>query len=82
MNRSGMMGAFQEVCFEIPVSTSAKPDWRTIKTKHGYQYVALFHTSFGIKFSLLGNGNSTSSSSMKVGLMEFCSLVIVEDRKI
>lgn len=39
MNRSGMMGAFQEVCFEIPISTSANPIWISIKTKHGYHLV-------------------------------------------
>ncbi|SCV72763.1 BQ2448_4300 [Microbotryum intermedium] len=39
MTRAQMMGAFQDVCFAIPVSTCAAPIYREIKTKHGYHIV-------------------------------------------
>ncbi|GAA6064775.1 hypothetical protein JCM10212_006324 [Sporobolomyces blumeae] len=39
VNRSGMIGAFQEVCFTIPPSTCAAPDYRQIKSKFGYHIV-------------------------------------------
>ncbi|SCZ91911.1 BZ3500_MvSof-1268-A1-R1_Chr5-3g08214 [Microbotryum saponariae] len=39
MTRAQMVGAFQDVCFTIPVSTCASPIYREIKTKHGYHIV-------------------------------------------
>ncbi|KAL8291887.1 hypothetical protein RQP46_002145 [Phenoliferia psychrophenolica] len=39
MTRQQMMGAFQEVCFAMPVSTCAAPNYREIKTKFGYHIV-------------------------------------------
>ncbi|GAA6005384.1 hypothetical protein JCM10207_002963 [Rhodosporidiobolus poonsookiae] len=35
MTRNGMIGAFQEVAFEIPVSTVGSPVYREIKSKFG-----------------------------------------------
>ncbi|GAA5830877.1 hypothetical protein JCM5353_000599 [Sporobolomyces roseus] len=40
--RTAMIGAFQEVCFDIPPSTCAAPDYRQIKSKFGYQYAPSF----------------------------------------
>ncbi|GAA5924306.1 peptidylprolyl isomerase [Sporobolomyces koalae] len=37
--RTAMVGAFQEVCFDIPVSTCQAPIYRQIKTKFGYHIV-------------------------------------------
>ncbi|GAA5960351.1 hypothetical protein JCM3765_007481 [Sporobolomyces pararoseus] len=37
--RTAMVGAFQEVCFDIPVSTCQAPNYRSIKTKFGYHLV-------------------------------------------
>lgn len=39
MTRQGMVGPFQEVVFDIPISTVAKPIYRTIKTKFGFHIV-------------------------------------------
>ncbi|GAA5873591.1 hypothetical protein JCM16303_001172 [Sporobolomyces ruberrimus] len=36
--RTAMIGAFQEVCFDIPVSTCASPNYRQIKSKFGYHF--------------------------------------------
>ncbi|GAA5969263.1 hypothetical protein JCM21900_005020 [Sporobolomyces salmonicolor] len=39
MIRTSMMGAFQEVCFDMQPSTCAQPIYKEIKTKHGYHIV-------------------------------------------
>ncbi|BGO98295.1 hypothetical protein NBRC10513v2_002687 [Rhodotorula toruloides] len=39
MNRTGMVGPFQDAAFEIPVSTVGKPIYKEIKTKFGYHIV-------------------------------------------
>ncbi|GAA6008710.1 hypothetical protein JCM11491_003407 [Sporobolomyces phaffii] len=37
--RTAMIGAFQEVCFDMPVSTCQAPNYRRIKSKFGYHIV-------------------------------------------
>merc|ERR1712093_64112 len=39
MPRNGMMGAFQDNAFSIPVSTTREPIYKVIKTSHGYHIV-------------------------------------------
>ncbi|BGP37020.1 hypothetical protein JCM10450v2_000930 [Rhodotorula kratochvilovae] len=39
MPRTGMMGAFQDNAFDIPVSTCAQPSYKVIKSSHGYHIV-------------------------------------------
>ncbi|GAA6041179.1 hypothetical protein JCM8097_008329 [Rhodosporidiobolus ruineniae] len=39
MTRNGMIGAFQEVAFDIPPSTTGSPVYREIKSKFGYHIV-------------------------------------------
>lgn len=39
MVRNSMMAEFQAECFDMYPSTTAHPDWKTIKTTHGYQYI-------------------------------------------
>ncbi|CDR37410.1 RHTO0S02e14532g1_1 [Rhodotorula toruloides] len=39
MNRTGMVGPFQDAAFDIPVSTVGKPIYKEIKTKFGYHIV-------------------------------------------
>lgn len=34
-----MIGSFQDVMFDVPVSTCASPDYRQIKSKFGYHIV-------------------------------------------
>lgn len=44
MQRTGMIGAFQDNAFDIPVSTCAQPNYKVIKSSHGYQYVPSFES--------------------------------------
>ncbi|BGP13101.1 hypothetical protein JCM10213_000896 [Rhodosporidiobolus nylandii] len=39
LTRQGMIGVFQDACFDIPPSTVGAPNYRQVKSKFGYHIV-------------------------------------------